>query len=107
MRKYFKKREEEKKAALQRIKMLFALAKQEFPKHPDRAHRYARMINDLIKKVRVRPPKSIRMFICKECNHFLYPGKNLKVKSMKGFMIYECLNCGNIKKYGYTKEKRK
>jgi len=105
-RKYFPKRAEEKKAALERIKILFKLAKQEYSKHPDRAHRYAKMINDLIKKVRVKPSKDIRHFICKECNHFLMPGKNLKVKSEQGFMIYKCLDCGNIKKYGYVKEKR-
>ena len=105
-RRYFKKRIEEQQAALDRIKILFALAKQEFNKHPERAHRYASMINNLIKKLRVRPDKSIRRFICKECNHFLMPGKNLKIKSDKGFMIYTCLDCGNIKKYGYLKEKK-
>lgn len=105
-RRYFKKREKEKKAALERIKILFKLAKQEFPKHPERAHRYARMINDLVKKVRVRLPKDVKRFICRQCNQLLVPGKNLKVKSSKGFMIYECLNCGNTRKYGYEKEKR-
>ena len=105
MRKYFKKREEEKKQALERVKILFDLAKQEFPKHPERSHRYAKMILDIVKKVRIRLPKYIKMFICKECQHFLVPGKNLRVRSEKGFMIYECLDCGNIKKYGYLKEK--
>lgn len=106
-RRYFKKRLKEKEAALERVKILFKLAKQEYDKHPERAHRYARMINDLVKKVRIRLPKNIKRFICKQCNHLLIPGKNLKIKSNKGFMIYECLNCGNIRKYGYSREQRR
>ena len=105
-RRYFKKRGEEQQAALDRIKILFSLASQEFKKYPERSHRYAKMINDLIKKVRVRPNKNIRNFICKECGHFLMPGKNLSIKSDQEFMIYTCLDCGNIKKLGYGREKR-
>ncbi len=105
MRRYFKKREEEKKLALQRAKILFDLAKQEYPKHPERSKRYISMILDLVKKVRIRLPKKIKMFICKDCKQILIPGKNLEVRSQKGFMIYKCLLCGKIKKYGYLKEK--
>ncbi|HLE05760.1 MAG TPA: ribonuclease P protein component 4 [Candidatus Nanoarchaeia archaeon] len=106
MRKYFDRRGDEKKAALERIKVLFALARQEFPKYPDRANRYAEMINNIVKKVRVRPSGDVRHFICKECNHFLMPGKNLRVESVDGFMVYTCLDCGSVKKYGYIREKR-
>ncbi|MFA5406835.1 MAG: ribonuclease P [Candidatus Nanoarchaeia archaeon] len=107
MRKYFKKREDEQSNALERIRVLFDLARQEFSKSPERANRYARMINEIIKKTRVRPNKSIRHFICSQCNQLLVPGSTLSVKSDDGFMIYTCLNCGNIKKYGYLKEKNK
>ncbi len=105
MRKYFKTRDEEKKAALERIKMLFALAKQEFLKHPERAHRYGQMINDLIKKIRVRPPKYIRRYVCKECGYYLESGKNLKIKKEGNYLIYTCLNCGKTKKYGIGEKK--
>jgi len=107
MRKYFKRRDEETRAASDRINILFKLAVQEFPKYPERAHRYAKMINDLVRKVRVRPTNDVRHFICKDCNHFLMPGKNLKVESKKGFMIYTCLDCGSVKTYGYIKEKQR
>ncbi len=107
MRKYFKRREDEQSAALDKIELLFKLACQEYPKSPERAHRYAKMINDIIKKTRVRPSGKVRHFICSDCCHLLVPGHNLSVKSDDGAMIYTCKDCGNIKKYGYTKEQRR
>ncbi len=98
-RRYFRKRLEEKKAALERIKILFQLAKQEFKKHPERSHRYAQMINDLIKKIRVRPEPGIRRYICRKCNHFLVEGKTLNITEEGDFLVYTCLNCGDSRKY--------
>ncbi len=106
MRRYFKKRIEESRAALERIKILFALAKQDFKAHPERSHRYVEMILDIVKKVRVKLPSNIKRYICVNCKHLLVPGVNLKVRSDRGFMIYQCLDCGSIKKYGYIREKR-
>ena len=105
MRTYFKRRDEEQDAALDRIKVLFDLARQEFPKNKDRANRYAKMINDIISKVRVRPDRKVRMFICSKCDSLLVPGSNLSVRSEDGFMVYTCLDCGNVKKYGYANER--
>jgi len=105
-RRYFKQREEEKKLALERVKILFKLAEQEFPKHPERSHKYAKMILNIVKKVRIRLPKNIKIFICKKCGKYLSPGVNLKVRSKDGYTIYECLSCGSKRRYGYLKEKK-
>jgi len=105
-RKYFKQRFKEQEAAVDRIKVLFDLAKQEFNKHPERSSHYASLIISTAKKMKVRIPSRIKRFICMECNSLLVPGKNLIVRSIDGFMVYQCLKCGNKKKYGYLKEKK-
>ena len=104
-RRYFKQRIEEQEIALERVKILFNLAGQEFKKNPERSDRYAKMILNIVKKTRIRLPKNIKLFICKKCNKYLAPGLNLKVRSKHGYTIYECLNCGSKRRYGYLKEK--
>lgn len=105
MRKYFSSRGAEQESGLERVKILFELANQEFPKHPDRAHRYASMIVILIKRLKVNPPKNIKRFVCLKCSHLLVPGKTLNVKSEDGFLIYSCIECGNVKRYGIGDKK--
>ena len=106
MGRFAKLKARNKREARERVDILFDLAKQEFNSNPERSHRYARMILDLVQKFRIHLPNNIKRFICKECGHFLMPGENLRVESRGGFMVYSCLDCGNVKKYGYVKEQR-
>lgn len=105
-RKYFKQRFKEQEVASERVKILFDLAKKEFPKHPERSQHYASMILDTAKRMKLRLPLSVKRFICRKCSSLLVPSKTLKVRSLKGFMIYQCLNCNYIRRYGYLKNKK-
>jgi len=82
--------------AEQRIEILFSLAWDIFPKDPELARRYVKLIKELGRHYRIKIPKEIKHSICKKCNGLLVPGRNVLVRlaSSKGFVVYKCLNCG-------------
>ena len=98
-----------KKIAKERIELLFKYAEKEFKKNPRLSHRYAHLIRKIAQKAQVSLPSRIKKRICKKCGRFLVPGKNLKVRlDSKNKMIeYTCLECRNVSRHGYVKEKFK
>ncbi len=104
-RRYYRQRSDEQKIAYERVNVLWKLAEQEYKHHPERSNRYTKMILDIVKKLRIRLPKHIKVFICKKCSHYLISGKNLRVRSKGGYTTYECLDCGAVRRYGYLREK--
>jgi len=80
----------------QRIEILFYLAQDVFPKDPELAKHYAKLIKELGKHYRIRLPKEIKRGICKRCGSLLMPGASasFRLASSKGFAVYKCLNCG-------------
>jgi len=107
MRKPSKKSEKLQKIALERIHILFDLAKNEIKKHPERSKRYIELMRTIGMRYNVRIPKEMKRQICKKCNSYLLPGYNCKIRSAKKIMLIECLNCGNIMRYPYIKENLK
>jgi ribonuclease P protein subunit RPR2 len=65
--------------AQERIEYLFSLAKTEFPE--------------------------LKRTFCKSCGSLLVPGNNSRVRLKGNTIIISCLDCGNIKRYPYGKEK--
>lgn len=94
-----------KKIAFERINILYDFAQVE----KDFANRYAELIKAIAAKAKIRIPSHIKRRICKNCNHFLFPGKNLKVRTSKTMKTvnYTCLDCNNIMRFPYAKEKKK
>ena len=94
-----------KKIGLERIKILFDFA------HVERkfANRYAEIIKKIAGKAQIKIPVHIKKRICKNCGHFLFPGKNLKVRTSKSkkTVNYTCLDCRKIMRFPYVREKRK
>ena len=95
--------------ARERIEILFSLAGKQFPRHPDRSHRYAELARKIGMRYNVRIPKQIKRRICNKCNRYLFPGKNSTVRSNSSTLAMEvkCLECGHVARYPYSKEKRK
>ena len=94
---------------LERIEKLFELAKKNIKKYPERSNRYAEMIRKLAMRHNVRLPKDIRRGICKKCHKFLVPGENSRIRTNKRqqSVIVTCLECKNVMRYPYRKEKSK
>lgn len=83
-----------KEVAVERIKILYALAKEE----PDSefSRKYVKLLKDISRHYKIRLDKKTKSSICKKCNTILIPGKTAKVRiaSSKKYVLYTCLNCG-------------
>jgi ribonuclease P protein subunit RPR2 len=89
-----------KRIALERIEVLFDLAKKEFGRgREDLANRYIEIARKLSMKVNLSIPKKYKRQFCKKCYSFLVPGKNLKVRMNKGRIIYTCGVCKTVMRF--------
>jgi ribonuclease P protein subunit RPR2 len=102
MRKKFKgTKSQQRKLALNEIDMLFKQANDVFDKNPDLADKYARKARRTALKYKVKLPLKFKRRICKNCHCFLMPGKNLRVRTRKGHVVYYCLKCKGFMRVGY------
>lgn len=95
-RKYSKKPNEHLKVAKSRINELFKQAKGIFDADPRLSDRYVTLARRLSMKYKVPLTSAQKRIFCKHCYHFLMPGKNLRVRTRVGKLVYYCENC---KKY--------
>jgi ribonuclease P protein subunit RPR2 len=102
MRKKFKgTKKQQRKLALTEISNIFDKAKEAFDKKPDLANKYAKKARRTALKYKVKLPLKLKRRICKNCHSYLVPGKNLRVRTNKGHMVYCCLNCKGFMRIGY------
>ncbi len=69
--------------------------------------RYASIAYNLLKSKKARPERNKKVLICKNCTKILIPGKTAVVRLEKGFLVYKCLNCGNVRRIGYDQRIRR
>lgn len=86
-----------------RIRRLFELAEQEFSDHPERSDRYVLLAMKIGTRYRVRIPKDLKLRFCKNCNSFLVPGRNARVRLNGNYIITTCLNCNKPMRRPYPK----
>ncbi|MBW2977199.1 ribonuclease P [Candidatus Woesearchaeota archaeon] len=92
---------QQKILALEEIKKLFAEAKKAFDENPDLADKYAKKARRTAMKYKVNLPLTLKRRICKNCRSYLVPGRNCRVRTHKGHMVYYCLNCKGFMRIGY------
>lgn len=90
----------------ERIDILFELADNEFSRHPERSHRYVKLARNISTKYNIQMPLKWRRRFCKNCYKFLKPGQNCKVRLYKGKVHFKCLECGQMMRVPYEKEKK-
>ncbi|MBN1785491.1 MAG: hypothetical protein JW825_00675 [Candidatus Methanofastidiosa archaeon] len=95
-----------KKTAMRHVERLLELSLQNLDEHPERAKRYVEIARDIILKHKVSLPLDKKRLFCKECNTPLVPGKTARVRTRAQRVSITCLNCGNVKRYPFYKEKR-
>jgi len=95
------KKEGVKSIAKERIIRLFELAKEEFDTHPDRSDRYVQLARVIGMRYRIKIPKHLKMQVCKNCNSFLVPGKNARIRLRGNYMTTTCLNCNKSMRRPY------
>jgi len=95
------------KIAEERIHILFMLADKEFKEHPQRSNRYVKLARNIATKYNIKMPKIWKRRFCKNCYLFLKPGCNCRVRLSKSCVVISCLECGNLMRIPYIKEKKK
>ncbi|MFC6718770.1 ribonuclease P protein component 4 [Natrialbaceae archaeon GCM10025810] len=66
----------------------------------DRARYYVRLARRIAERNRLRLPRSFRRFTCDECDRYLRPGKNARVRLQDGRVVVTC-DCGAHARYPY------
>jgi ribonuclease P protein subunit RPR2 len=104
MRKKFKgTKKQQQKLALVEVKEILGKAKEFFETKPDLAHKYAKKARRTALKYKLRLPLIHKIKICKNCHSFLLPGKNLRVRTQRGHVVYYCLECKKFMRFVYKK----
>ena len=91
---------DEKKIALERVKILLREADAAFSHHPERSHRYVQQARRIAMKVRLKLPRSLKRTFCKHCLHFLRPGVNCRVRTRKKMLVVYCHHCKKFSRLG-------
>jgi ribonuclease P protein subunit RPR2 len=92
--------------AIERMDILFSMAKKEYYNNPVRSHRYVSLARKISKKYNTKIPSKWRRSYCKNCYKFLDPSKNSSVRLVDGEIIIKCYECNHIMKIPYKKEKK-
>lgn len=86
-----------KQIALQRVRILFRLARETIHEDPELAQRYVEIARKIAMRTRVRLPKEYRRQVCKRCKSFILPGVNCHVRIQprrEPHVVVTCFNCG-------------
>jgi len=102
MKKKFKgTKNQQKRLALEEVSDILNKAKEAFEKKPDLAHKYAKKARRTALKYKLKLPLNLKRRICKNCHSYLVPGKNLRVRTNKGHIVFYCLNCKKFMRIRY------
>jgi len=88
---------ETRQIAMQRIRVLFRLAKEKIREEPELAQRYVEMARKIAMRTKLRLPTEYRRMVCRHCKSFIYPGVNCRVRVQQRrepHMVITCLICG-------------
>lgn len=95
----FRDKKEERRIALERIKTLFSEAR----KSEKYADRYVELARKIAMKARVRIPSEFKRRFCKHCYSYFRPGKNCRVRAVRGKLIAYCFKCRKYSRFVYKK----
>ncbi len=87
--------------AAERIERLQTLARDAVADgHSDRARAYVRRAKRLAERNRLTLPRRVRYFTCDQCDAYLRPGTNARVRLQDGHVVLTC-DCGAQARYPY------
>ncbi len=86
-----------KQIALERIQILFRLARETIREDPELAQRYVAIARKIAMRTRVRLPRKYSRQVCRHCKSFVLPGVNCHVRIQsrrEPHVVVTCFNCG-------------
>ena len=90
--------------AYERMEILFNQAEKEFSEHPERSDRYVKLTRSISTRYNLTLPSYWRGRFCKNCDKFLKPGVNLRVRLSGNTISRKCLECGHLMRVPYTRK---
>ncbi len=66
----------------------------------DRARRYVRRARRVAERNRLPLPERFKRFTCDDCDTYLVPGRNARVRTRSGHVVVTC-DCGHQARYPY------
>lgn len=100
-RTYKKKPSNQLKIANERIKELFRQADEVFDEDESLADRYVEIARKLSMRYKTRMPSELKKRFCKNCYCFLVPGRNCRIRTHEGKVVYYCMKCRNVMRFPY------
>ena len=91
--------------ARERVDILLSQAREILPRNPDLAKRYVELAWKISMRTKVRIPKEMKHYLCKNCGQPLVLGKNARVRLRPGNprIVITCLSCGMLRRYPFSK----
>lgn len=87
--------------AAERIDRLAALARTAAAEgNDDRSREYVRLARRIAERNRLSLPDPFRRFTCDDCDVYLRPGRNARVRVRDGRVVARC-DCGATARYPY------
>ena len=99
---------ETRRIALERIHILFKLARETIHKDKALAQRYVDIARRLAMAAKVRLPREYRRQVCRHCKSFILPGVNCRVRIQQRrepHIVITCLECGKHMRIPLRKRK--
>ena len=99
---------ETRQIALERIHILFKLARETIHKDKALAQRYINIARCLAMAAKVRLPREYRRQVCRHCKSFILPGVNCRVRIQQRrepHVVITCLECGKHMRIPLRKRK--
>jgi ribonuclease P protein subunit RPR2 len=92
-----------KEIARERIKKLFSEAEEVFSKDKELANKYVKLARKIAMKFNLRMPRGYKRRFCKHCYSYLVPGKNVRIRTKNGKVVYYCLECKKFMRFPLSK----
>ena len=100
---------ETRRIALERIHILFRLARETIHEDKALAQRYVQIARRLAMAARVKLPREYRRQVCRHCKSFILPGVNCRVRIQQRrepHVVITCLECGKHMRIPLRKKRR-
>lgn len=103
-RSHRRKPEDQLRIARERIAELFRQAESSFGTDPRLSDRYVEIARKISMKLKSRIPSELKKKLCKHCHRFLMPGRNCRVRTHEGKVVYYCLSCRKFMRFPYKRK---